>query len=35
MTNYEDFEPGDQLEFFHVETQSRVSSGGEIRPAPR
>ena len=35
MTNYEDFEPGDQLEFFHVETQSRVSSRGEIRPAPR
>ena len=35
MTNYEDFETGDQLEFFHVETQSRVSSRGEIRPAPR
>ena len=35
LTNYEDFEPGDQLEFFHVETQSRVSSRGEIRPAPR
>ena len=35
LTNYEDFETGDQLEFFHVETQSRVSSRGEIRPAPR
>lgn len=35
LTNFEDFEAGDQLEFYHVETQSRVSSGGEIRAVAR
>ena len=35
LTTFDDFEAGDQLEFYHVETQSRISSGGEIRAAPR
>ena len=25
------FQAGDQLEFFHIETQSRIVQGGEIR----
>ena len=35
LTTFDDFEAGDQLEFYHVETQSRISSGGEIHAAPR
>ena len=33
VRGFEDFEEGDELEFFHVETQSRISSRGEIQPA--
>ncbi len=33
MERFEAFEPGDRLEFYRVETQSRVISGGEIRTA--
>ena len=35
LTSFEDFEAGDQLEFYHIETQSRISSGGEIRAVSR
>ena len=35
LTGFEDFEAGDQLEFYHIETQSRISSGGEIRAVSR
>lgn len=31
LARYEAFRPGDQLEFFHIETQSRIAQGGEIR----
>ena len=30
MEGYEDFQPGDQLEFFHTEQQSRVVRGGRV-----
>ena len=33
LERFEAFEPGDRIEFYRVETQSRVISGGEIRPA--
>ena len=33
MERFEAFEPGDRLEFYRVEMQSRVISGGEIRTA--
>lgn len=34
LERFDRFEAGDQLEFFHIETQSRILSGGEIRNAP-
>ena len=34
VSGYEAFEPGDRLEFFHTERQSRVVSGGKVQPAP-
>ena len=35
LVRYDQFEPGDQLEFFHIETQSRIVQGGEIRNVTR
>ena len=35
LNRYDRFEPGDQLEFFHIETQSRIVQGGEIRNVAR
>ena len=34
IEGFQDFEPGDRLEFFHTETQSRIVSGGKIQTAP-
>lgn len=34
LERFDGFEPGDAIEFYRVEVQSRVISGGEIRPAP-
>lgn len=34
LERFDGFAAGDQLEFYRVETQSRVISGGEIRTAP-
>jgi translation initiation factor IF-2 len=34
MEGFEDFAPGDKLEFFHTERQSRVVRGGRVEPAP-
>ena len=31
IERFDAFQAGDQLEFFHIETQSRIVSGGEIR----
>ena len=35
LARFDEFEAGDQLEFFHIETQSRVVEGGEIRNVTR
>ncbi len=35
LARFDDFQAGDQLEFFHIETQSRVVEGGEIRNVSR
>ena len=35
LARYEKFHSGDQLEFFHIETQSRIVQGGEIRNVTR
>ena len=35
LARFDTFEAGDQLEFFHIETQSRVVQGGEIRNVTR
>jgi len=35
LARFDEFEAGDQLEFFHIETQSRVVQGGEIRNVTR
>lgn len=35
LARYDGFQPGDQLEFFHIETQSRIVQGGEIRNVTR
>ncbi len=35
LVRYDQFEAGDQLEFFHIETQSRIVQGGEIRNVTR
>ena len=35
LSSFDDFAAADQLEFYHIETQSRVSSGGQIRAAAR
>ena len=35
LARYEKFQSGDQLEFFHIETQSRIVQGGEIRNVAR
>lgn len=35
LARFDDFEAGDQLEFFHIETQSRIVQGGEIRNVSR
>ncbi len=35
LARYEKFQSGDQLEFFHIETQSRIVQGGEIRNVTR
>ncbi len=35
LARYDRFEAGDQLEFFHIETQSRIVQGGEIRNVTR
>ncbi|MYJ01450.1 MAG: translation initiation factor IF-2, partial [Chloroflexi bacterium] len=35
LDRFDEFEAGDQLEFFHIETQSRVVQGGEIRNVTR
>ncbi len=35
LARYDGFEAGDQLEFFHIETQSRIVQGGEIRNVTR
>ena len=35
LARYDAFEAGDQLEFFHIETQSRIVQGGEIRNVTR
>ncbi len=35
LARYDGFEAGDQLEFFHIETQSRIVQGGEIRNVAR
>ena len=34
LERFDEFDAGDQLEFYRVETQSRVISGGEIRAVP-
>ncbi len=34
IAGFQDCEPGDQLEFFHTERQSRVVSGGRVQPGP-
>ena len=35
LERFGDFKSGDQLEFFHIETQSRIVQGGEIRNVTR
>ncbi len=35
LARYDRFEAGDQLEFFHIEVQSRIVQGGEIRNVTR
>ena len=35
LARYDGFRAGDQLEFFHIETQSRIVQGGEIRNVSR
>ena len=35
LARYDEFQAGDQLEFFHIETQSRIVQGGEIRNVSR
>lgn len=35
LARYDGFQAGDQLEFFHIETQSRIVQGGEIRNVSR
>ncbi len=35
LARFDGFQAGDQLEFFHIETQSRIVQGGEIRNAAR
>ena len=35
LSRYDRFQAGDQLEFFHIETQSRIVQGGEIRNVTR
>ena len=35
LARFGDFAAGDQLEFFHIETQSRIVQGGEIRNVSR
>ncbi len=35
LARFDAFRPGDQLEFFHIETQSRIVQGGEIRNVSR
>ncbi len=35
LARFDRFEAGDQLEFFHIETQSRIVQGGEIRHLSR
>lgn len=35
LARFDSFVAGDQLEFFHIETQSRVVQGGEIRNVSR
>ena len=35
LTRFDEFQAGDQLEFFHIETQSRIVEGGEIRNVSR
>ena len=35
LARFDSFLAGDQLEFFHIETQSRVVQGGEIRNVSR
>ncbi len=35
LAHFDTFEAGDQLEFFHIETQSRIVEGGEIRNVAR
>ena len=35
LARFDAFEAGDQLEFFHIETQSRIVQGGEIRNVAR
>ncbi len=34
IEGFQDFQPGDRLEFFHTETHSRIVSGGKIQTAP-
>ena len=35
LARFDGFQAGDQLEFFHIETQSRIVEGGEIRNVSR
>ena len=35
LERFDTFQAGDQLEFFHIETQSRIVQGGEIRNVSR
>ncbi len=35
LARFDTFRAGDQLEFFHIETQSRIVQGGEIRNVAR
>ena len=35
LARFDEFRAGDQLEFFHIETQSRIVQGGEIRNVSR
>ena len=35
LARFDGFQAGDQLEFFHIETQSRIVQGGEIRNVSR